>query len=61
MPEVGYRAPEVPEHYNIHEVDGITVYVKKNVTTTANQLEFVASKLLFVTTLEVRGVRTKSL
>jgi len=61
MPEVGYRVPEVPEHYNIFKVDDVTVFVKKNVNTTADQLEFVANKILFVTTLDVRGVKNKSL
>ena len=61
IPEVGYRVPEVPEHYNIYTVDGITVYVKKNVNTTTDHLEFVASKILFVTSLNVNGVKTTSL
>ena len=61
MPEVGYRVPEVPEHYNIFKVDDITVYVKKNVNTTADHLEFVATKILFVTSLNVNGVKTMSL
>lgn len=61
MPEVGYLVPEVPEHYNIYKVDDITVYVKKNLNTSADQLEFVANKILFVTSLDVKGVKTMSL
>jgi len=61
MPEVGYRVPEVPEHYDVFEVEDYKVYVKKNVTLTGARLEFVARKVLFVTTLEVHGVKTRSL
>ena len=61
MPEVGYRIPEVPEHYNIYKVDDVTVYIKKNVNTISDHLEFVANKIMFVTTLDVKGIKTKSL
>ena len=60
IPEVGYRVPEVPEHYNIFHVDEITVYVKKNVNTTADRLEFVVNKILFVKSLDIKGVKTMS-
>lgn len=57
MPEVGYRVPEAPELYNIYEKDGIEVYVMKNVNTFNNKLEFVANTFMFVTTLDVKGVK----
>lgn len=60
MPEIGYRTPEVPEHYEMSEIEGIKVYVMKNVTTTANKLEFVVNKFMFIASLEVRGIRTKT-
>lgn len=57
VPDVGYHAPEFPEHYNIYDVDGFKVYIKKNVNTENDKIEFVASTFLIFTTLEVRGVR----
>lgn len=42
------------------EIEGIKVYVMKNVTTTANKLEFVVNKFMFIASLEVRGIRTKT-
>ena len=58
LPEVGYRVPEVLEHYNLYQIDGISVYVMKNINTYNNKLEFVATKLLFFTTLDVKGINT---
>jgi|GEM_PF-4152463 len=60
MPEVGYRVPKVPDHYNIIKVDDITVYIKNNLNITSEKIEFVAIKNLLATTLDVRGVRIKS-
>ncbi|MBE0450870.1 MAG: hypothetical protein IBX70_08485 [Clostridia bacterium] len=61
MPEVGYQVPEVLEHYNSYQRDGITVYVMKNVNTINNKLEFVASTFLFATSLSVKGVKVNAL
>ncbi|MGB3367583.1 MAG: hypothetical protein WBA54_08845 [Acidaminobacteraceae bacterium] len=57
IPSVGYHVPEFPERYNIYEVKDITVYVKKNVNTDNDKLEFFTNSFLFLTTLEVRGVK----
>ena len=61
MPEVGYQVPEVLEHYNSYQSDGITVYVMKNINTINNKLEFVASTFLFVTSLSVKGIKVNAL
>lgn len=57
IPTVGYQAPEFPEHYDQYNVDDIVVYVKKNVNTINNKLEFVTSSFLFMTSIHVRGVK----
>ena len=61
MPEVGYHVPEVLEHYNSYQKDGISVYVMKNINTNNNKLEFTASTFLFATTLSVKGVKVSAL
>lgn len=57
IPSVGYHAPEFPEHYKTYDVNGITVYVKKNVNAVNDKLEIVTSLFLFMTILEVKGVK----
>jgi len=57
VPDVGYRVPEFQEHYHIFSVDDLTIYVDKNIEVESNQLEFIATKILFMTNLDVIGVK----
>jgi hypothetical protein len=57
IPQIGYHVPKVSEHYTIYNVQDVRVYIKNNVNTVNNKLEFYTSSFLFITSLEVKGLK----
>lgn len=61
IPEVNLGAPEEHNMFNKYKVDGVEVYIQKNIKTIKPIITFKARKTLFVTSLYVEGLKLKSI
>jgi hypothetical protein len=53
------KAPQMPEHYQVEEVDGVTVYVPKRLPTKKGKITIIMDKILFIKRLDVLGVKVR--
>lgn len=49
----------MPEHYQVEEVDGVTVYVPKRLPTKEGKITIIMDKILFIKRLDVLGVKVR--
>lgn len=49
----------MPEHYQVEEVDGVTVYVPKRLPTKKGKITIIMDKILFIKRLDVLGVKVR--
>lgn len=49
----------MPEHYQVEEISGLTVYVPKRLPTKEGKISIIMDKILFIKRLDVLGVKVR--
>lgn len=53
------KAPKMPEHYQIEEIQGLTIYVPKRLPTKEGKVTIIVDKILFMKRLDILGVKVR--
>jgi len=53
------KAPQMPEHYQVEVIQGLTIYVPKRLPTKEGKVTIVVDKMLFIKRLDILGVKVR--
>jgi hypothetical protein len=59
-PKIRFKDPTHKDRFDVYEVDGITVYVEKEIEAESDTLEFVDEHVMGIHRCHVKGIRLDS-